>query len=484
MALQDAGDAPPERLLQAVWHHQRVRRGELQTADGRPVRVLHPGFPNPEGGPDFRDAFLAVGDAAPRRGDVEVDVRALNWRAHGHDRNPRFRNVILHVVWETNRPRPVALAQPAGRPDPTPDAASPPVLSLRDVLDAPLAELALWLNGPAAAAWPEQLRGRCWEALRQLSAERLAELLRQAALVRLQSKGAQLRARARLAGWEQALWEGLFRALGYKHNVWAMQWLAERRAQWQQEGLPVLELQARLFGLSGLLPTDVARGGTGDARYVRRLWDVWWRQREALVDCCLPRTAWRLQGLRPANHPQRRLALAAHWLAAGNLTAQLEAWGLSAHPPAGAVAALHALLQPGPDEFWSWHWTFRSARLSQPEALLGRSRTTDLALNVVLPWLWQRASDGQNDTLRVALEERYLAWPAAQDNAVLRLARQRLLGGGPALRLGQAALQQGLLQIVRDFCDHANALCDGCPFPGLVQGWQGEPSPPLTSRAG
>jgi hypothetical protein len=26
-----------------------------------------------------------------------------------------------------------------------------------------------------------------------------------------------------------------------------------------------------------------------------------------------------------------------------------------------------------------------------------------------------------------------------------------------------------LLQIVRDFCDHSNATCDGCSFPELIR---------------
>ena len=52
-ALRDAGGAaaPPERLLQAVWLHQRLRREELRATDGRLVRVLHPGFWNRAAGP-------------------------------------------------------------------------------------------------------------------------------------------------------------------------------------------------------------------------------------------------------------------------------------------------------------------------------------------------------------------------------------------------------------------------------------------------
>jgi hypothetical protein len=51
-----------------------------------------------------------------------------------------------------------------------------------------------------------------------------------------------------------------------------------------------------------------------------------------------------------------------------------------------------------------------------------------LAVNVVLPWLWVRAKEGGNEKVRREVERRFFAWPAAEDNSVLKLARQRLLG--------------------------------------------------------
>ena len=121
------------------------------------------------------------------------------------------------------------------------------------------------------------------------------------------------------------------------------------------------------------------------------------------------------------------------------------------------------------DDFWSWHWTLHSSRLRRAQPLLGITRETDLAMNVVLPWLWSRAREGNNATLQQRLEQRYLEWPSAQDNSVLRLARERLLGGACHKMLAGAATQQGLLQIVRDFCDHAHSTCEGCMFPELVK---------------
>jgi hypothetical protein len=470
--LRDENEAPPERLLQVIWYHQRLRRDRLRTADGRTVRVLHPGFVSMEGGPDFRGAVIQLGDAAPRSGDVEIDLRAGGWRAHGHDSNPAFKDVLLHVIWESVTGTGAGGISHKGRPTADRPANRPPLMSLGDALDAPLAELGLWLENESLRVLPDKLRGQCCIALRELDDPRQSRILDAASRVRFQAKAEQFRTRARHAGWEQSLWEGLFRALGYKHNVWPMHNLAELRSRWLPGPASAFTLQARLLGISGLLPAECPRTPGDGAGCVRRLWDGWWREQAEFSDCLLPRTVWRFHGLRPANHPQRRLALAAHWLASGRLIPQLEDWCATDLPDRRLPGSLREILEVKHDDFWSWHWTFRSARLPRPQPLLGAARVTDLAVNVVLPWLWTRAAEGGNEAIRQVIEHRYAAWPLAQDNALLKLVRQRLLGVGRSPALRSASAQQGLIQISRDFCEHSNAVCEGCRFPGLVREWQ------------
>ncbi len=445
-------DAPPERLLQNVWHHQRIRRDELRLLDGRALRVLHPGFWNHGAGPDFRDAVLQFDSDAPFTCDVEIDLEASGWRAHGHDRNPSFTTVKLHVVWDAQR------------------QSEFPTLVLKKFLDSPLPEIALWLGSEAGQRFPDELLGQCASPLRDLSDEQLEVLLNEAAIVRLQSKAAELHARARQCGWEQTLWEGLLRALGYKNNVWPMQRIGELRAR-LCDGTRDDQLQSRLLGVSGLLPTEVSRGRSASDVYLRNVWDSWWRERDAFNDCVLPKSLWRLNGLRPANHPQRRLALAAHWWADNKLVSRIEKWFTASHEKNELAPSLLEALQVPKDDFWSWHWTIRSARMKSAQPLLGATRVTDLAVNVILPWLWVRAREGQNTKLQSLVEAHYFAWPAAEDNAVLRLARNRLLGGRSIAKLRSAAMQQGLMQVVYDFCDHANALCADCKFPELVRNY-------------
>jgi hypothetical protein len=471
IALREDESSPPESLLQAVWRHQRLLRDQLRTLDGGTVRILHPGFLNREGGPDFRGAVVQFADELPVTGDVEVDIEPGGWRAHGHDRNPNFKNVILHVIWDGAGAPATGPARriPVARDETLLEI--PPTVAIRGKLDAPLAELNQWLNSEEAESLPENLRGQCCAPLAELPPEKVRELLLQAAQIRFHGKAAQFQARARHVGWEQTLWEGMFRGLGYRHNAWPMQCLAENRGRWFAPRCSPIILQARLLGMAGLLPMELTRAQASADGYLRGVWDQWWREREEFSDCVLPREIWRFHGQRPANHPQRRIALAAHWLAANTLPAKVERWCAKKFSDGEMAAALLEILQTGPDEFWSWHWTIRSPRLKRPQPLLGSSRVTDLAVNVILPWLWIRAFEGKNAGLQREIENRFNAWPAAEDNTVLRLARQRLLGGASRRALRTAAEQQGLMQNVRDFCDHSNAVCDHCRFPELVRNW-------------
>jgi hypothetical protein len=96
------------------------------------------------------------------------------------------------------------------------------------------------------------------------------------------------------------------------------------KSRWARGANSAFEFQARLLGVSGLLPDELTRAQKSSDNYLRRVWDCWWRERDEFADCILPRAVWKFHGLRPANHPQRRLALAAHWLADKNFISKIE----------------------------------------------------------------------------------------------------------------------------------------------------------------
>ena len=60
--------------------------------------VVEPGRHNSGAGPDFLGALLRFPDGNLRRGDVELHLSHNGWRAHGHQPDPRYSAVMVHVV--------------------------------------------------------------------------------------------------------------------------------------------------------------------------------------------------------------------------------------------------------------------------------------------------------------------------------------------------------------------------------------------------
>ena len=88
-----------ERDLWGLWESRRLPV-QMLTRDGRKVRILFPGLANTGSGPDYVGAHIAFEGENPRRGDIELHLRATSWEGHGHHRNNGYNGVILHVVLE------------------------------------------------------------------------------------------------------------------------------------------------------------------------------------------------------------------------------------------------------------------------------------------------------------------------------------------------------------------------------------------------
>ncbi len=94
----------PESLLQFIWLSGRFNMEGLATATGEPLEILHPGQLNRHAGPDFTAARIRIGSLL-WAGNVEVHYRTSDWKRHGHQHDPRYDRVILHVVFEHDGPR-------------------------------------------------------------------------------------------------------------------------------------------------------------------------------------------------------------------------------------------------------------------------------------------------------------------------------------------------------------------------------------------
>lgn len=88
-----------EKLLQYIWQHQYFNLSQLVTTAGERLKIVHPGHLNKAQGPDFLDARIRIGETL-FAGSVELHMKTSLWAVHGHERDPNYGNVILHVVYE------------------------------------------------------------------------------------------------------------------------------------------------------------------------------------------------------------------------------------------------------------------------------------------------------------------------------------------------------------------------------------------------
>lgn len=86
-----------EGKVQQVWALQGLARGSWRTRRGLDLRVRHPGRWNRGAGPDFEEAVLVIG-GEERIGDIELHLYREDWWRHGHQLDPAYDRVVLHVV--------------------------------------------------------------------------------------------------------------------------------------------------------------------------------------------------------------------------------------------------------------------------------------------------------------------------------------------------------------------------------------------------
>ena len=449
----------PRRLkeleVQARWFSGEFGT-EFVTTSGARVKVLQLGVWNREAGPDFAEAAISINGGEPLRGCIELDPEVRDWEHHGHSTNPDYESVVLHLFWK--RPTQEAFTRTAG------NRCVPQVLlDLRE------------LEEGKPSTQPLAKPGRCSSVLRGISETKAREIIEAAAQFRLGKKAARLARLAEIHGPDEALYQALAIALGYKSNKLPFALLSQR--------LPLGLLQknksdadALMFGVAGFIDsTDLSAFDSETRAYLRRLWGKWWARRIEFQRIALARDEWRFSGLRPANDPHRRVAalleITKSWpqiraLAKSCLVAPIRKFfsnlgeigcqsGLARQAGLDRQCGLDR--QSGSD-FWAFHYSFTSARSEKSMALVGDSRVNELLANVFFPFailsdpsLWNSFKE-----LRATLSNRRV-----------EIAAIRLFGDDAPhkLFLKSVAHQQGLLQIYEDFCTRDASDCARCPFP-------------------
>jgi len=428
--------APPlsEAQLFALWKGRRFPAAALTTPTGVPITVIFQGRPGRGPGPDFRGAVIAGPSGVPLRGDVELHVREADFRAHGHDRDPAYASVVLHVVFDAG----------GAEVTPLPGGRSAPVVALAPWVAQRAGELRRWAEQPLL--WREP----CHDAVMRMGAERLQRALEDEGDRRMRGRVERMRARIAQAGEDQAIYEGLLEAMGYGGNAPPMRSLANVmpwRALLALSAGDRARMEALLLGAAGLLPSQRAHRGPVHP-HVASLERMFAR---ATIRPLAP-ALWKLWGVRPANMPARRIATAAALLA--RLGAPRALYRILDAATAGQlVGAFAAPLDP----YWHAHADTCAGPARLPPAAVGRSRAIEIAQNVVIP----AALASREPALRESAMRLHgtLARPAVY--GMTRFLENALASEGVRIPIN-ARRSQGLLALHKDWCTQNG--CGRCPL--------------------
>lgn len=445
-----------ERHLQCVWFDGRYRPELLHTREGEEVIVESPGRWNLEAGPDFLDAVLLVGGERRRVvGDVEIHIHPAHWRHHAHRYDSRYSRVVAHVSYFKGASQKAHL--PPGAVE----------ICLEDELNA---DDLFSFESVDTSAYPYAERrspSPCGAALAARTVDCAILLLESAGEERLRLKTERMRRLIEQHGEERVLYEEVMCSLGYKNNRVPFRELAARvpvDALRRESAGDTEKAFALLLGVGGLLPVKPSRSWDYETRdYLRGLWSFWWKRQCSWESRMMPGSSWSLAGVRPQNHPIRRIAAAAG-LFCGPKTFRDSMFEAGALPPERWVSATTAILSRGAsDPYWKRRMGFSGSPAARNVSLIGEERAAAILCNVMVPFT---AAAGWPSPAGRMLQDLV---PAAHDDGVIRRTASALFGRDHNPRLYRTGLrQQGLQQINHDFCDSDRTACRECALPAAI----------------
>lgn len=413
-----------EHLLQFIWEKRLFDQHALRTVDGTPIEVLEPGLIQRNSGPDLDGARIRIGGQL-WAGPVEVHLRGSEWYDHGHQFDPAYENVILHVVYEHDR----QVCTQRGRPIPT-------------------IELFPRISSESIALYRSMMTSDrsvpCASGVGSLDRQRIDAWLSHVLISRLERKALQvIELHERLGSDPAATFHHLLlQSFGMKVNAEPFGMLAHAlplRILMKYRDDP-LRTEALLFGQAGLLLTDLID------EYPRRLQE----EHRLLAHLHglrpMPAVAWKFGRIRPVNLPTIRIAqLAKLFTTRQEVISELLA--------AGDPASIHAILEVEADGYWLDHY-----QLDRPAAPrskhFGRAASEHVIINAIVPYCYAFSKIQGRPALRDRAVHLLESLPPEKNQI---LADWSLLG----IETDSAARGQALLELRNLHCHHRQCLTCG-----------------------
>ena len=418
-----------EQLLHYTWKHKLYPLKELTTSDGQRVEIVDPGLHNRNAGPDFFNAKIRIGSTM-WVGNVEIHDKSSDWYQHGHDKDSRYDNVVLHVAAELD----TEVMKSNGEYVPQLQLSVPDdVLQHYDELQE-------------TDEYPP-----CYKVIPDLSALIIHSWMAALQTERLEQKTEAIRKRAELCNgsWEDAYFVTLARNYGFGINgevfeQWAYNIPLNAVAHHRDD---LFQIEAIFMGQAGLLELDsipeyYQKDALNDG-YFAKLRNEYQYLAHKFSMKPIDFKLWRFLRLRPQNFPHIRISQLA------NLYYQQKA-GLSQLIECETLDELKNVLKSQVTPYWETHYTFGSTS-PKNEKHLSYGSINLLMINTAIPMLF---AYGRHTSKEVLCDRAFdfLEQLKAENNHIIRMWQQV---GLPVKTAGDS---QALIQLKKEYCDKKECL--------------------------
>ena len=418
-----------EQLLQYVWKHKILPLECLETTDGKALEIIDPGLHNRNAGPDFFNAKLRIGNTM-WVGNVEIHDHSKDWYRHGHDSDPAYDNVILHVVEDVD----CDVTNSKGDYIPQIKLCVPMTVTLnyKELLNAD--------------AYPP-----CYRIVPDLSQLTIHSWMAALQTERLERKTQDIARRAERANgsWEDAYFITLARNYGFGINgdafeQWAFNVPLNQVAHHRDD---IFQVEAIFLGQAGLLdvnaiPEKYQKEAMNDG-YFTRLKNEYTYLAHKFSLTPMNRTMWKFLRLRPQNFPHIRISQLAT-LYHDRKTS------LSQLVECKNVDEMRHMLSTHVTDYWATHYTFGSESASNNKSLSPFSINL-LMINTAIPMLFAYGRHTCDDSLCERAFD-MLEQLKAEDNHIIRMWKEC------GLKVKTAGDSQALIQLKNEYCDRKDCL--------------------------
>lgn len=348
-----------EDFLHFVWEFQYFKSDNLQTSEGEQIVLLDIGKNNTNAGADYFYAKMLL-DEKEWAGTVEIHLKTSDWLNHKHHQNPDYNNVILHVVWEDDKP--------ILRADQTPI----PTLELKNRVN-PL----LQYNYKVLIENKDIIP--CQKQFDQAKPIHKMMMLDKALSKRLERKAQEVQAllQNHQNDWEEITYQLLAKNFGFKINSEPFLQLSQALPlkYLRKHGDSLFQIEAFIFGQAGFLDKTDAE----DAYFLDLKKEyTFLAHKYQLTQTKMDVHQWKFLRLRPANFPTVRLAQLSSLI-----YMQPNLFSLFVESD---LKTLKQKLNLTPSMYWQSHFHFNKiAKKTLPS--LGKISIQNLIINTAVPLL-------------------------------------------------------------------------------------------------